>query len=208
MKLIAGLGNPGKEYEHTPHNVGYETVDSLCGRLNGEWKSQAKFEGRVARVTSGGEPLLLVQPLTFMNASGQCVGELMRYYRLQPADVIAISDDADLPVGRMRIRSEGGNGGHRGLASLIDHLGTNAFPRIRIGIGRGPNREEGLTGYVLGRFPAAARASVDKTIAAAADAALLVVRDGVNAAMNQFNGFNAAGDGDSAQSPEGSSDSE
>lgn len=189
MKLIAGLGNPGREYERTPHNVGFDVVDLLCRRLGGEWRVSAKFEGRVAKVASGTLPLLLVQPQTFMNASGQCVGALMRYYRLEPADVVAVLDDVELPPGKLRIRAGGSDGGHNGLASLIAHLGTGAFPRVRIGVGRGVHAGQGLVGHVLGRFPADVQEVVDRVLPVAADAVLHLARRSVGDAMNKYNGF-------------------
>lgn len=189
MKLIAGLGNPGREYERTPHNVGFDVVDLLCRRLGGDWRLTAKFNGRVAKVPFGGDALLLVQPQTFMNASGECVGPLMRYYRMEPADIVAVLDDVELPPGRLRVRSGGGDGGHLGLASLIGNLGTNAFPRVRIGVGRGSFEGQGLVGHVLGRFPADVQALLDQVLPVAADAVLHTVRRGAVEAMNKYNGF-------------------
>ncbi len=189
MKLIAGLGNPGREYERTPHNVGYDVVDLLCHTLEGSWRSSAKHEGQVARVSLEGEGLLLVKPLTFMNASGRCVGSLARYHRVAPQDVVAVLDDVELPPGRLRIRPEGGDGGHNGLLSLADGLGTTAFPRLRVGVGRGAPERRELIGHVLGRFAPETQALIDRVLPVAVEALLLLVRHGVPEAMNRYNGF-------------------
>lgn len=189
MKLIAGLGNPGREYERTPHNVGFDVVDLLCRRLEGSWRASAKHEGLVARVALEGEGFLLVKPLTFMNASGRCVGALARYHRVAPQDVVAVLDDVELPPGRLRIRPEGGDGGHNGLVSLVEALGTTAFPRLRIGVGRGAPERRELVGHVLGRFPQETQALIDQVLPVAAEALLQIVRRGVPEAMNRYNGF-------------------
>lgn len=200
MKLIAGLGNPGREYERTPHNVGFDVVDLLCRRFGGDWRLAAKFSGRVAKVPFEGDALLLVQPQTFMNASGECVGPLMRYYRMEPADVVAVLDDVELPPGRLRIRAGGGDGGHRGLASLIANFGTNAFPRVRVGVGRGSHAEQGqgLVGHVLGRLSAEAQDALDRVLPLAAEAVLETVRRGAGEAMNKYNGLNVEAARDAA----------
>lgn len=188
MKLIAGLGNPGREYERTAHNVGFDVVDELCRRLGGSWETLARFQARVARVRRGTHAILLVQPQTYMNESGHCVGPLAHWFRIAPQDVVAVSDDADLPPGRLRVRPNGGTGGHRGLASLVECLGTDDFARVRVGIGHGTDGRD-LAAHVLGRLPEEVRSRIDRTIPAAADAALDIVALGVAKAMERHNGF-------------------
>ena len=150
MKMIAGLGNPGKAYVNTPHNVGFDVVDLLAERAEAGWKNSSGFRARVARVACADGPLLLVKPQTFMNLSGTSVAPLLRYYGGLPTDLTVILDDADLPLGTLRIRASGGSGGHRGLASIIEALGTEGFPRVRLGVGR--NAHGDLVGHVLGRL--------------------------------------------------------
>jgi len=187
--MIAGLGNPGNQYAGTPHNIGYDVVELLCRRLNGAWHEERRFSGRVAKVSSNAEAVLLVQPLTFMNASGECVGPLMRYYRLSASDVTAVLDDADLPAGKIRIRPEGTSGGHNGLASLIASLGTTSFPRVRLGVGRGAHANEKLRSHVLSKNSPATQRILDQVIPVAADAVECIIRTGVTQAMNTYNRF-------------------
>ncbi len=185
--MIAGLGNPGREYAETPHNVGFRAVASLCESLGGQWHVEPQFKADVAKVAHAGNPLLLVRPMTYMNASGEAVGALMRYYRMEPADVVVVSDDVHLEPGRVRVRAEGGAGGHNGLKSIIAHLGTQRFTRVRIGVGKPRAGGEGLVGHVLGRILAAQAEAVADGVETAAQAALCVVERGETAAMNQFN---------------------
>ncbi len=190
MKVIAGLGNPGAAYDETPHNVGFDVVALLAERLAAEWRRSTGFQARVARASSAGGPWILVQPQTFMNRSGLCVAPLLRYHGGAPEDLVVVLDDADLPVGRLRIRPGGGSGGHRGLASVIEALGTEAFVRVRLGVGR-TQAEGGLVDHVLGRFAPAQRWVVRQTVAAAADAVQCLVEKGLAEAMNRFNGWQA-----------------
>ena len=192
MKVVAGLGNPGPEYRRTPHNVGFETVELLAGDLGTDWKDVSRFQARVARVERGaGAPWMLVQPQTFMNLSGVCVAPILRYHGGSPQDLAVVVDDADLPPGRLRLRAGGSSGGHRGLASIIEALGTESFFRIRIGVGRGDGGRD-LAGHVLGRLPPAEAALVDQAKRAAADAVAWWIRFGANEAMNRYNGWKAA----------------
>ena len=190
LKLVAGLGNPGAAYVRTPHNVGFEVLDHLAARLDGAWREQARFKACVARVKVAGAELLLAKPQTFMNASGEAIGALLRYYAVAPADVVVVSDDADLPAGRLRLRPEGGAGGHRGLLSVIEACGTQAFARVRVGVGRGAS-EQDLVGHVLGRLDPARAAAVGRTVDVAVDAVLCLVAQGIAEAMNRFNGWDA-----------------
>ena len=189
MKLIAGLGNPGRDYDNTFHNIGFDVVDAVCRRLGGEWKESRAFTARVAKVALGATALLLVQPMTFMNVSGQSVGPLMHYYKMTPADVVAVLDDVELPPGKLRIRASGGDGGHNGLASLINAMGTAEFPRVRVGVGRGAHGGQPLAHHVLSRIPAETRQVLDKMVTVAADAVCLVAQRGVDEAMNTYNGL-------------------
>jgi PTH1 family peptidyl-tRNA hydrolase len=189
--MIAGLGNPGEAYANTPHNVGFDVVDLLAKRLEAGWKNSSGFHARVARVAYAGETVLLVKPQTFMNLSGTSVAPLLRYYGGNPADLTVVLDDADLPLGRLRIRASGGSGGHRGLASVIEALGTEAFPRVRLGVGR--EERGGLIGHVLGKFGEESLKLVRATIEAAADAVQCSTANSLNEAMNRFNGWSAEG---------------
>ena len=189
MKVIAGLGNPGESYANTPHNVGFDVVDVLAKRLETEWKNSSGFHARVARATCAGQALMLVKPQTFMNLSGTSVAPLLRYYGGEPHDLTVVLDDVDLPLGRLRIRTSGGSGGHRGLASVIEALGTEAFPRVRLGVGR--EERSGLVGHVLGKFDGDRMVLVRAMIAAAADAAQCLTTNGLNEAMNRYNGWSA-----------------
>ena len=206
VKLIAGLGNPGREYANTPHNVGFAVTDLLCERLDGSWHLEPRFKGRVARVTHAGESVLLVQPQTFMNASGDCVGAIANYFRIEPDDLMAVLDDVELPPGRLRIRPQGGDGGHRGLASLIMEFGTDRFVRVRIGVGRGAHASQGqsLVGHVLGRLPPEAQEAVDRVLPVAADALLETIRSGASVAMNKYNGYGVEAAHETATPAEGS----
>lgn len=195
MKLIAGLGNPGREYERTAHNVGFDVVDSLCRDLGGSWQTASRFEALVARVVFGRDQVLLVKPQTYMNESGRAVGPLAHYYRIEPRHVVAVSDDADLPPGRLRVRPDGSTGGHRGLASLIECLGTQGFPRVRVGIGHGSDGRD-LAAHVLGRLPDDVRSRIDQVIPVAAKAALCVLSHGPAKAMERYNGFSLEEEGD------------
>ena len=189
MKMIAGLGNPGETYANTPHNVGFDVVDLLAQRFEAGWKNSSGFHASVARTTRTGELLLLAKPQTFMNLSGTSVAPLLRYYGGAPSDLTVILDDADLPLGKLRIRTSGGSGGHRGLASVIEALGTEAFPRVRLGVGR--EERSGLVGHVLGKFDEDRMVLVRAMIAAAADAAQCLTANGLNEAMNRYNGWSA-----------------
>jgi len=185
MKIIAGLGNPGKEYVGTPHNIGFDVTEQLAAKNGGSWKETRQWKMRSARVTVGGEQILIVQPLTFMNLSGESIAPVMRYYSVGQESLLVVSDDADLPLGRIRFRPNGGAGGHRGLASVIAQTGSEGFARLRLGVGRAENRD--LKGFVLDRFPADAAESVRQLVATAVEAAEVWVSNGINEAMNRFN---------------------
>lgn len=184
MKIIVGLGNPGTEYHETRHNAGFMVVDELARRweLN-NWRS--KHQALLAEYR-GAESVLLVKPQTYMNLSGNAVGEVVRWYKVKPEDVIVVYDDMDLPVGKIRLRIKGSSGGHRGIESLLTHWGQDDFIRVRIGIGRPPAGWE-VVNYVLGRFSTEEAVMVNDAVKKAADAVESMIADGVNRAMNRFN---------------------
>ncbi len=187
-KLICGLGNPGREYERHRHNVGFQVVDALCKRHQVKL-DQRKFEARTGQGQIDGERVLFLEPQTFMNASGASVMAAMRFYKIAPEKLLVIHDELDLPYGRLQLKSGGGAGGHNGLRSLIESLGTDEFPRLRFGIGKpeGPDAKERVIGYVLSGFSPEERQALDERIERAADAAEAWCRGGLASAMNRFN---------------------
>jgi peptidyl-tRNA hydrolase, PTH1 family len=185
VKLVVGLGNPGSRYADTRHNVGFMLVDRLAQR-HGAAISKKQCSGLVGFAESPGEKLCLAKPQTYMNLSGETVGCLMRYYKVPISGLLVVYDDRDLPLGRLRLRDGGGAGGHRGIESIIAVLGTQQFPRLRIGIGR-PTEVDAVD-HVLGRFSPDERPTVTATLDRAADAVEVALRDGLVRAMNEFNG--------------------
>jgi PTH1 family peptidyl-tRNA hydrolase len=186
MIVIAGLGNPGKEYEHTRHNVGFDLIDVLAERYQ-IGVNESKFQGLYGKGIIEGEKVILVKPLTYMNLSGICIQEVLHYFKCDPkTDLIVISDDISLPEGMIRIRKKGSAGGHNGLKNIIAQVGTDEFARIRIGVGDKPKNGD-LVNHVLGHFTKEARAQVEQGLENAADAIALAVRENMDAAMNQFN---------------------
>ncbi|HEX6322176.1 MAG TPA: aminoacyl-tRNA hydrolase [Vicinamibacterales bacterium] len=186
MKLIAGLGNPGRDYAGTRHNVGFEVVDLLAARHGGSWEA-AKVDAVMARLRmADAEPVLLVKPLTYMNLSGEAVQGLAHYFRIDVPDILIVADDVNLPLGRLRARKTGTEGGHNGLRSVAQMLGTIDYPRLRVGVGRGDARRE-LADHVLSRFDADEIPGIEAAIARAADAAETFIADGIDAVMNRFN---------------------
>jgi len=185
VKLIVGLGNPGKEYAHTPHNVGFEVIDVLAGRCDCVTRRSFRFQASMARTMLGSEKALLVKPGAFMNRSGPVVAAMVCKLGIGPADLIVIFDDADLPLGRLRIRAGGSGGGHKGMLSIIEHLGQDKFLRLRLGIGRREGTD--LVAHVLTPFAAELRETVRTMIGAAADAVQYLAVHGTEAAMNKFN---------------------
>ena len=185
MKLVVGLGNPGKRYEHTRHNVGFSVLDLLAKRHHVTWESAPRgIEALSVKWQSGGA--VFAKPLTFMNLSGQAVIGLLQFYKIEIADLLVIVDEAQLETGRLRARPSGSAGGHNGLKSIIASLGTEAFPRLRIGIGRGDAKRD-LADHVLGKIEAADRPTLEEAVRRAADAAELFVTDGILSVMNAFN---------------------
>jgi peptidyl-tRNA hydrolase, PTH1 family len=182
--LVAGLGNPGREYVATRHNVGFLVADELARRLGGSWR--AKFSGDLAEVRLDGLRLALLKPQTFMNESGRSVGAAVRFFKVAPADVLVVHDEVDLEPGRLQARLGGGLAGHNGLRSVAQHLGTPDFARLRIGVGR-PERDDPrpVADFVLSEFPP--ELNVDSLVAKAADAVESVAAEGLEEAQNRFN---------------------
>lgn len=184
MRLVVGLGNPGARYAESRHNVGFRCVDELARRL-GIALSRRSFNAHLGTGLVGAEKVILAKPQTYMNLSGESVAPLLLYYGLAAADLIVVYDDLDLPYGRLRVRERGSSGGHRGMDSIIRALGSDDFPRVRIGIGRPPGDD--AAGYVLGRFGADEAKVLPEVICRAADAVETIIREGPAAAMNRFN---------------------
>jgi PTH1 family peptidyl-tRNA hydrolase len=187
MHLIVGLGNPGADYAKTRHNAGFLLVEKLAEQWPAGWTNERKFQARVARAECAGKKVLLAEPQTFMNLSGEAVGALVKYYQLPLEKILVVVDDADLPLGEIRLRPGGGTGGHHGLESVTQHLGSKAFARLRIGIGRKGEARE-ITGHVLGKFGADEAALLKKVLERAASQMECWVDAGLQKAMNQFNG--------------------
>lgn len=182
IRLVVGLGNPGLEYEGTRHNIGFDLVDRLASARGWKWRRDRKLRAKVA--TDGG-CLVLAKPLTFMNLSGNAVARIARRDGLAPAQVLVAYDDADLPLGRIRFRASGSAGGHNGIKSLIEYLGTRDFPRLKIGIGGA--EEEDMVGHVLGKFRDEEREDLEKVLANAEDGVNCTLSSGLVSAMNRFN---------------------
>jgi PTH1 family peptidyl-tRNA hydrolase len=197
LKAVVGLGNPGPRFKGTRHNVGFEVLDAIASRHRVTFES-APADALIARWrradlgTGAGldDTVLLVKPLTFMNLSGQAIGELVRYFKIDVADALVIVDEVQLPLGKLRARARGSAGGHNGLKSVIAHLGEE-FGRLRLGVGRGEQQRD-LADHVLSRFDKDEAADVERMIARAADAAETFVTSGIAAVMNQFNGGDPA----------------
>jgi PTH1 family peptidyl-tRNA hydrolase len=185
MKLIVGLGNPGRKYEKTRHNVGFEVLDAVAAR-GAAGSCKEKFSGRLAEATIAGKKSLLLWPHTLMNLSGQSVGAAVDFYQLPLADVLVVSDDFNLPLGRLRFRPSGSAGGQRGLDDIIRRLGTPDVPRLRLGIGPVPDAWDAAD-FVLSKFNRSDRKLIDETIDRAADAVECWVAEGISVGMNKFN---------------------
>ena len=205
MKLIAGLGNPGRRYEGTRHNVGFEILDLLARRHGAEWEAGPRgIEALVARPSPGGasgfsrNELVLAKPLTFMNLSGAAVVALLQFYKIDPVDLLVVVDDVNIDLGRLRARPEGSAGGHNGLKSIIGSLGLQAFARLRVGVGRGDDRRD-LADHVLARFDAEERAIVAETVGRSADAVELFVAEGIGPVMNRYNRGSAPNEKEDAE---------
>ncbi len=188
MKLIVGLGNPGREYERHRHNIGFMVVEALLPRARAEL-NQEKFAAKVGQGTLAGERVLFVEPQTFMNLSGRSVAEAARFYKVAVEDVLVIHDELDLPFGRLQLKAGGGSGGHNGLKSTVSSLGDEGFIRLRFGIGKpeGPNARERVSGYVLSGFDDGERRHLEELIGRSVDMVETWIREGLSVAMNRFN---------------------
>ena len=188
MKLICGLGNPGRDYQRHRHNVGFMVAERLAGRAHADL-SQEKFDARIGQGAMGGERLLFVLPQTYMNLSGTSLSGAARFYKVAPVDILVVHDELDLPFGRIQLKGGGGTGGHNGLRSILEHYGEDAFARLRFGIGKpeGPNARERVTGHVLSGFSTEEQQALDELLDRAADVAEAWASDGLQAAMNRHN---------------------
>jgi PTH1 family peptidyl-tRNA hydrolase len=187
MKLIVGLGNPGREYRETRHNVGFLVVEEIARRHGIGWASgPSQIAETLVGKKFGAEPLMLAKPLTYMNLSGDAVAGLARYFDVAGEDLLVVVDEAALPFGKLRARARGSAGGHNGLKSVIERLGTNEFPRLRLGVGRGDGRRD-LADHVLAKFEKGEQADLETLITRAADAAELFAAEGIAKVMNVFN---------------------
>ncbi|NEP17195.1 MAG: aminoacyl-tRNA hydrolase [Leptolyngbya sp. SIO4C1] len=188
-QLIVGLGNPGVKYDRTRHNVGFEVIDAFAQRWQISLSENRRFQGFAGEGRSAsGERLILLKPTTYMNRSGRAVRAVLDWYKLSPGAVLAVYDDMDLPVGKLRLRLSGSAGGHNGMKSLIAHLSTQDFPRLRLGIGSADERDRAVIAHVLGKFAPAERKLMDAVVPTAVDALDCSLRQGVQQAMNRYNG--------------------
>ncbi len=186
--LIVGLGNPGREYRETRHNAGFMLVDRLAESWGGRWRKEQMFFAELTEATFEGRRFVLCKPQTFMNASGECVQRVAAYYKVAPADVLVLVDDADLPLGTLRLRPEGSPGGHHGLESIERHLGSRGYPRLRIGIARPDSKVREITGHVLGRFTADEIAVLESVLCKARRQVETWATEGISKAMSLLNG--------------------
>lgn len=187
MYLIVGLGNPAPEYEGTPHNVGFETIDLLSERNSIRLKKKRLRRAQIGMGTIAGERVVFLKPLTFMNLSGEAVGRYFRQNRIEPEKLLVVFDDIDLPLGTIRLRPKGGAGGHKGAKSIMKVLGFEDFPRLRIGIHPPGKGVADLVSYVLTPFKVSSRKTVKQSIEDAAEAVEFFIANGIDAGMNKFN---------------------
>lgn len=189
--MIVGLGNPGPKYETTRHNIGFLAVDALAEELGCSLNSE-KMQGLYCRERFAGEPLLLVKPLTYMNRSGECVARFCQYFKVDPARLLVVHDDIDLPFGRVKVTAKGGHGGHNGIRSIIQHLGVNDFARVKIGLGRPEADDKGhclpVDRFVLSNFSQKEWAQMEDRLSLVSEAARMFLAKGVQTAMNEING--------------------
>ena len=185
--LVVGLGNPGSKYEWTRHNMGFLVVDELAERLSIPVQ-RLKFKALTNTAVLGGKSVLLMKPTTYMNLSGEAVGQAARFYKIPPERVLVISDDVSLPQGKLRVRRSGSAGGHNGLKNIIAHLGTDQFPRIKVGVGQKPSPDSDMVNWVLGTFTGQDRKVMEEAISRAADAVTVLLQHGIDQAMSSYNG--------------------
>lgn len=183
IKLVVGLGNPGRKYEDTRHNIGFLVVDRLASGYGAEMANHLRWRAHVAK--AAGQGAILLKPQTFMNESGQSVGAALRFYKWEPEQVLVVYDDVALPFGSLRFRMAGSAGGHNGIKSIISHLGSDRFPRLKIGIGEA--KPGGMVGHVLGKFSTDERNELENTLATSSEAVQFALSEGVEAAANTYN---------------------
>lgn len=184
-RLIVGLGNPGREYEDTRHNIGFMLVDALASQLNATWAHEKRWDCALAKFAQG----WLLKPFTYMNASGEAVSAVSRFFKIEPGEVLAVYDDVDLPLGTLRFRPGGSAAGHNGVRSMISHLGGEDFPRLKLGIAPENGRPSGdrMVGHVLGRFSEEEKPALQQVVSRAVEAVHVSLKDGLDSAMNVFN---------------------
>ena len=185
--LLVCLGNPGEKYENTRHNVGFMVADEIAERQNKPIQ-RLKFKALTNLITISGEKVLVMKPITYMNLSGEAVRPAADYYKIPPERILVVSDDTALPVGKLRIRLKGSAGGHNGLKNIIAHLGTDQFPRLRVGVGEKPHPDYDLADWVLGTFQGEDKKAIDAAVKRAADAVECILAQGLDRAMGKFNG--------------------
>lgn len=186
MYLIVGLGNPGEEYRGTRHNVGFDAIDIISKKYNIEL-NRVKFKGVYGEGFIDGKKVMLLKPTTYMNLSGESIGEVANFYKIPHEDIVVIYDDISLDIGKLRVRAKGSAGGHNGIKSLINCLGGDIFPRVKVGVGAPKGN---LVSHVLGKFTPEEREVLNKALEASSEAAITIVMKDINEAMNKFNGFN------------------
>lgn len=184
--LVVGLGNPGDQYDNTRHNVGFAVADELA-RRGGFSIQRLKHKALTQSAVIGGQGVLVMKPVTYMNLSGEAVADAARFYKVAPDHVLVISDDVDLPVGKLRLRKSGSAGGHNGLKNIIQHLGTDQFPRLKVGVGGKPHPDYDMASWVLGKLQGQDKAVMDQAVERAADAVECLLEQGLERAMNRFN---------------------
>lgn len=184
MYIIAGLGNPGKEYSKTRHNVGFDVIDNIADKYNVSL-NKLKFNSIYGEVNIDGNKIILVKPVTYMNRSGIAISEILNFYKINIENLIVVYDDIDISLGSIRIRPHGSSGTHNGMKSIIQSLGSDKFPRIRIGVGK--NNRIDLAEYVLSKFTNEERIEIDNTVEAASDASIDIIKNGIDNAMQKFN---------------------
>ena len=186
MLLIVGLGNPGKQYEQTRHNIGFDVIDYMANKYNID-VNREKFKGICGEGFIENKKVILLKPLTYMNLSGESIRELANFYKLEDDEIIVVYDDISLDIGRLRIREKGSAGGHNGIKSIIQNLGGDKFPRVKVGVGQ---PKDNLVNHVLGKFSKEDREHIEKVIPVVSDAIVEIVKNDAKESMNKFNGVN------------------